>query len=113
MKLTDILETVVDFPKKYKKSRIIGKTPEGYNVEIDEITGAPCVIHNGICYFVDPKTFELGPEFDPEAEHEPGWAIVDDEWSVAVKYFPTKREAELEAEKLRRWEGRSVNVIEV
>ena len=113
MKLTDILETVVDFPKKFKKSRVIGKTPEGYNVEIDEITGAPCVMHKGICYFVDPKTFELGPEFDPEAEHEPQWAVVDRDWSTAEKLFNTKREAELEAKRLRRWEGRSVDVVEV
>jgi len=115
MNIHDILQegTVTKFPKKKRSyaEQIFGYTSSGLPMYADEITGLPYVKNkHDVAFQVDPKTNEP-INFDAEQMPQQDWFVVDDDTGKALAIFSSKKEADQEAEKFRRWHKKNVSVI--
>lgn len=112
------INEIIKFPKKYKKSSVLGKTPdEKHLVYPDDMTGLPVVYNKqGYPFHVDPDTFELPDDYDENYTYPKEWYVVKRDTNAlgfrqAYSIHHSYEEAELAARKLRQWQGKDVEVV--
>ena len=104
-------EVIVNFPKQLttkkgtvRKSGVIGKSPTGEYVYADEFTGIPYVVNRmNTRYAVDPETYELPDDYDPNYKEPDLWYVRDRYEGTAYSGPMDYEAARTEARRQRRW----------